>query len=104
MKVDIIELNDSSESHERTTFLQIDDTTLVTVQGFGTFEYEWKVQSRPSADSSTPKAEAILSEIFGPPEGKTPGFYPGLDTFGVGMVWVEPRTFANVIRDILNNS
>ena len=106
MKVNVMELRDTGDLQTDKTLVQVDDETMITVIGFGTGEYKWKVHNCGQGNKEYDPKATIMdspSPFSHEYEGVGDGFLPGNETLGPALVWAEPITFAHVVMDLINN-
>ena len=118
MHVDVMDIpadQNEGSSDGRKMLLKVDNETLITVLGFGTGEYRWKVEycGRDPAGYDPmgllpwqkKEVESFMGEAVPVP---CPSVFDGdwligEATLGLGLVWIEPLTFAHVVMDLINN-
>lgn len=102
MKVNVMELHDTNDTQTDTTLLQVDDETLITVIGFGTAVYGWKVHNCGQGNEEYDPMVTV-GHISGMDHMKEDGFIPGVGSLGPALIWAEPITFAHVVIDLISN-
>lgn len=102
MKVETMEVpGDASGMANSLTYLKVDEWLLITVQGFGTGEYRWKVQQTQPRIGWLDVGEILADSIFKRPTDD--GWYTADATFGQAAVWYSHLTFAHAMMDFINN-
>ena len=87
-------LNPNAEGDDLT--ILVDNETAIRIQNYGTGAYRWRV------DSTGYDPKATLVENIGEPKGED-GFWTAAESFGVLATWWEPKTWAHVVMNVLNN-
>jgi len=100
MNIQILEI-ETEDRETGITQLFVDTETLITVMGFGTGIYRWKVENAKIRSNPGYDPVATLKEVIG--ELGEDGMWEGTSTLGHALVWANPITFAHVVMDLIDN-
>lgn len=103
MKIEAMEIPNQGPDRDRTdAWVKIGDEIAVEIQAIGSATYRWKAHAMVGNDGrfSQSTVDAVLDPVMG--DKDQDGYY-GPGSFGQPGVYLEPKTFAHAVFDVVRN-